>query len=38
LAPHPAVVWLLYTHPPVLERIRMAEAFRAPEEPQRRAR
>lgn len=28
LTPHPAVVWLLYTHPPVAERIRMAEAFR----------
>jgi len=27
LAPPPAVVWLLYTHPPVAERIRMAEAF-----------
>jgi len=31
LTPHPAVVWLLYTHPPVAERIRMAEAFSAPE-------
>jgi len=29
LTPHPAVVWLLYTHPPVAERIRMAEAFKA---------
>ncbi|MEI8188379.1 MAG: M48 family metallopeptidase [candidate division NC10 bacterium] len=27
LAPPPALVWLLYTHPPVAERIRMAEAF-----------
>jgi STE24 endopeptidase len=27
LTPHPAVVWLLYTHPPVGERIRMAEVF-----------
>ena len=37
LTPHPAVVWLLYTHPPVLERIRMAEAFRPPEPPRGRA-
>jgi STE24 endopeptidase len=29
LAPSPALVWLLYTHPPVAERIRMAEAFGA---------
>jgi STE24 endopeptidase len=29
LTPPPAVVWLLYTHPPVAERIRMAEAFAA---------
>ncbi len=29
LTPPPAIVWLLYTHPPVVERIRMAEAFRA---------
>lgn len=29
LAPPPAVVWLLYTHPPVAERIRLAEAFTA---------
>ena len=27
LQPSPAVVWLLYTHPPTMERIRMAEAF-----------
>lgn len=27
LAPPRAVVWLLYTHPPVAERIRMADAF-----------
>ncbi|MDE2180036.1 MAG: M48 family metallopeptidase [candidate division NC10 bacterium] len=27
--PPRVVVWLLYTHPPVLERIAMAEAFRA---------
>lgn len=27
LTPSPLVVWLLYTHPPVAERIRMAEAF-----------
>ena len=27
LVPPPAVVWLLYTHPPVAERIRIAEAF-----------
>ncbi|MDE2060004.1 MAG: M48 family metallopeptidase [candidate division NC10 bacterium] len=27
--PPRAIVWLLYTHPPVLERIAMAEAFRA---------
>lgn len=29
LTPPPLVVWLLYTHPPVAERIRMAEAFNA---------
>jgi STE24 endopeptidase len=29
LVPPRAVVWLLYTHPPVAERIRMAEAFAA---------
>jgi STE24 endopeptidase len=29
LTPPPAVVWLLYTHPPVAERIRMAETFAA---------
>ncbi len=29
LAPPPLVVWLLYTHPPVIERIRMAESFAA---------
>ncbi len=29
LTPPPAIVWLLYTHPPVVERIRMAESFRA---------
>lgn len=29
VTPHPAIVWLLYTHPPVVERIRMAEAFTA---------
>ena len=29
LDPPPALVWLLYTHPPVAERIRMAEAFGA---------
>jgi len=27
LTPPPLVVWLLYSHPPVAERIRMAEAF-----------
>ena len=27
LRPSPLVVWLLYTHPPVAERIRMGEAF-----------
>jgi STE24 endopeptidase len=27
LTPSPLVVWLLYTHPPVAERIRMAESF-----------
>lgn len=27
LTPSPLVVWLLYTHPPVAERIRMAEDF-----------
>jgi STE24 endopeptidase len=27
LTPSPLVVWLLYTHPPVAERIRTAEAF-----------
>lgn len=27
LTPPPALVWLLYTHPPVAERIRMAEDF-----------
>ena len=27
LTPPPLVVWLLYTHPPVAERIRMAETF-----------
>jgi len=27
LDPPPALVWLLYTHPPVAERIRMAESF-----------
>ncbi len=29
LTPPPAIVWLLYTHPPVVERIRMVESFRA---------
>ncbi len=29
LTPPPAVVWLLYTHPPVVDRIRMAEGFAA---------
>lgn len=29
IEPPRAMVWLLYTHPPVLERIAMAEAFRA---------
>jgi STE24 endopeptidase len=29
LVPPRAVVWLLYTHPPVAERIRMADAFAA---------
>jgi STE24 endopeptidase len=33
LAPPPALVWLLYTHPPVAERIRMAEAFGATSAP-----
>lgn len=28
IEPPRAIVWLLYTHPPVLERIAMAEAFR----------
>jgi STE24 endopeptidase len=27
LAPPRLIVWLLYTHPPVAERIRMAETF-----------
>jgi len=27
LTPSPLLVWLLYTHPPVAERIRLAEAF-----------
>jgi len=25
--PHPVFVWVFYTHPPVMERIRMAEAY-----------
>jgi STE24 endopeptidase len=25
--PHPVLVWVFYTHPPVMERIRMAEAY-----------
>lgn len=29
IEPPKAIVWLMYTHPPVLERIAMAEAFRA---------
>ena len=29
IEPPKAVIWFLYTHPPVLERIAMAEAFRA---------
>jgi STE24 endopeptidase len=29
IEPPRAMVWLLYTHPPVLERIAMAESFRA---------
>lgn len=29
LTPSPLIVWLLYTHPPVAERIRVAEAFEA---------
>jgi Zn-dependent protease with chaperone function len=29
LNPPRPVVWLLYTHPPVAERIRMADAFAA---------
>jgi STE24 endopeptidase len=33
LAPPRLVVWLLYTHPPVAERIRMAEAFQAGKPP-----
>lgn len=33
LAPPRLVVWLLYTHPPVAERIRMAEAFPAEKPP-----
>jgi STE24 endopeptidase len=29
IEPHPAIVFLFYTHPPVLERIRMGEEYRA---------
>jgi hypothetical protein len=29
LTPPRPLVWLLYTHPPVAERIRMADAFAA---------
>lgn len=32
IEPPRAIVWLLYTHPPVLERIAMAEAFQAQQE------
>ena len=31
IEPPKAIVWLLYTHPPVLKRIAMAEAYRAKE-------
>jgi STE24 endopeptidase len=35
LNPSRSVVWLLYTHPPVAERIRMADTFAAEPSPQR---